>query len=400
MSERPLELADIVRRHQGEVLARLAEQLTQSQRKALRDVASCRTQALGGHWWQCADCGERRAVYHSCRNRHCPKCQAATRARWLQQQTASLLPVEYFHVVFTLPAEVAAVALANPVTVYNLLFQAAKETLMEVAADPRHLGAVIGVLLVLHTWGQNLHHHPHVHGVVTGGGLSCNARGEVAETPRWLSCRPGFFLPVRVLSRKYRGKFLALLRQAHEAGKLLWDAWPDAAAFASWTAPLYGKEWVVYAKEPFGGPEQVLKYLARYTHRVAISNSRLAGMSAAGAVTFRYKDYRHESRQRQMTLEGVEFVRRWLQHVLPRGFVKIRHYGLWSNRGREEHLPRCRRLLLVQSVLPGGVQAGADTKPVLQQEKVCACCGSARLVRVGEIEAEWLACTAFRSDTS
>jgi len=400
MSDRPLELADIVRRHQDAVLERFADQLTQSQGKALRDVAACRTQALGGHWWQCADCGQRRAVYHSCRNRHCPKCQAATRAHWLEQQSQHLLPVEYFHVVFTLPAAVAAVALANPVTVYNLLFQAVKETLMEVAADSRHLGAVLGVLLVLHTWGQNLHHHPHVHGVVTGGGLSCNARGEVDESPRWVSCRPGFFLPVRVLSRVYRGKFLAGLRQAYEAGKLLWDAWPNAAAFASWTAPLYSQDWVVYAKEPFGGPEQVLKYLARYTHRVAISNSRLLEMTEAGEVTFRYKDYKHESRQRQMTLEGVEFVRRWLQHVLPRGFVKIRHYGLWSNRGREEHLQRCRRLLLVPSVWPGGARAGADTGPVLPPEKVCACCGSVRVVRVGEIEAVRLACAASGGDTS
>jgi len=399
MNAQPLELADIVRRHQDEVLARFAEQLTQSQRKALRDVTACRTAVLGGHLWQCADCGERRAVYHSCRNRHCPKCQAATRARWLEQQTALLLPAEHFHVVFTLPQEVAEVALANPVTVYNLLFQAARETLLEVSADPKHLGALPGLLLVLHTWGQNLHHHPHVHGVVTGGGLSCNASGAVDETPRWVSCRPGFFLPVRVLSRTYRGKFLALLRQAYAAGKLRWHSWPDAAAFASWLLPLYAKEWVVYAKKPFGGPEQVLKYLARYTHRVAISNSRLVEMTAAGEVTFRYKDYKRQDGQRQMTLGGVEFVRRWLQHVLPRGFVKVRHYGLWSNRDREKKLEMCRRLLLVQSVFPGGPQAVSEAAG-LPKEKVCACCGSARLVRVGEIEAGQPTCAASPGDTS
>jgi hypothetical protein len=400
MSPRPLELADIVRRHQDEVLARWADRLTQCQRKALRDVAACRTAALGGHWWRCVDCGQQRAVYHSCRNRHCPKCQAATRARWLEQQSQQLLPVEYFHVVFTLPAEVALVALANPVTLYGLLFQAAKQTLLEVAASPKHLGAVPGILMVLHTWGQNLHHHPHVHCVVTGGGLSCDAGGAVEEEPRWVSCRPGFFLPVRVLSRVYRGKFLALLRQAHRAGKLRWDAPTEATGLQTWLTPLYRKEWVVYAKEPFGGPQQVLKYLARYTHRVAISNSRLLQMNEMGEVTFRYKDYRREQRQREMTLPGVEFVRRWLQPVLPRGFVKVRHCGLWSNRVREENLQRCRRLLLPACVGPWRVSAGSEAERESAAEKVCECCGSPRLVRSGEIEARKPECAAPRRDTS
>jgi len=318
----------------------------------------------------------------------------------LEQQSQHLLPVEYFHVVFTLPAEVAEVALANPVTVYGLLFQAAKETLLDVAANPKHLGALPGILMVLHTWGQNLHHHPHVHCVVTGGGLGCNARGEVEPAPRWVSCRPGFFLPVRVLSRVYRGKFLALLRQAHAAGRLRWDAWPDAAALGAWLTPLYSKEWVVYAKQPFGGPKQVLKYLARYTHRVAISNSRLLEMTESGAVTFRYKDYKNEHRQREMTLAGAEFVHRWLQHVLPRGFVKVRHYGLWSNREREENLHRCRRLLLPQGVGPGDAPAGEGVEAVSPPERACACCGSARLVRVGEIEARRPECGSVARDTS
>jgi hypothetical protein len=395
MSARPaVELADIVRRHQGEFLARYGPHLTQEQRRALRDVAACRTASLGGQLWQCADCNQRLLVYHSCRNRHCPKCQATSRARWLEKQTRTLLPVEYFHVVFTLPAAVAEVALVNPVTIYNLLFQAARETLQEVAADPKHLGAVLGMLLVLHTWGQNLHHHPHVHGVVTGGGLSCDARGEVEASPRWLSCRPGFFLPVRVLSRKYRGKFLARLRQAYAAGKLRWHGWPDAAAFADWSVPLYAKEWVVYAKAPFGGPEQVLKYLARYTHRAAISNRRLVELSEPGEVTFRYQDYRRPQRQRSLTLPAVEFLRRWVQHVLPRGFVKVRHYGLWSNRQRQDRLALCRWLLWVAGVARNASLPPESNKPACVRERVCPCCGSVRLVRLQEVAAAARSCPA------
>ena len=398
-SSSQLQLADIIRRHGAALWAEHGRSLGQAQRKALRDVAACRTQGLGGQLWQCADCGHRQVAYHSCRNRHCPRCQAATRARWLAQQTVCLLPVAYFHVVFTLPQEVAAVALANPVTIYNLLFQAAHETLQEVAADPKHLGAVLGILMVLHTWGQDLHHHPHVHCVVTGGGLSCDPRGQPDAVPRWVSCRPGFFLPVRVLSRKYRGKFLALLRQAYAAGQLRWQGWPDAAALAAWAAPLYERDWVVYAKPPFGGPEQVLKYLARYTHRVAISNARLESLSEQGEVTFRYRDHRRAQRQRSMTLPAVEFLRRWAQHVLPRGFVKVRHYGLWSNRRREELLPLCRRLLLARGVL--AAQPTQETETTLARQG-CACggCGGARLVCVGTVAAERPAGAGCAADTS
>ncbi len=387
MSAPALELADIVRRHGEAFLASQGAALTQAQRKALRDVGACRTAALGGQLWQCSACGQQHAVYHSCRNRHCPKCQARNRALWLEQQQASLLPVEYFHVVFTLPEEVARVALVNPASVYSLLFQAASQTLAEVAADPKHLGALPGMLLVLHTWGQTLTHHPHVHCVVTGGGLSCNARGEVDEQPRWRPCRPGFFLPVKVLSRKFRGKFLALLREAFARGRLRWEAWPDEAALARWARPLYDKEWVVYAKEPFGGPEQVLKYLARYTHRVAIGNSRLRGLSEAG-VTFAYKDYRRSHQQREMTLSAAEFLRRWVQHVLPRGFVKVRHYGLLANRRREEYLSLCRRLLIGAKVPRPNPSSCAPIEAAREVEYCCPHCGSLGLTRLGEIARE------------
>jgi len=291
--ERPaLEVADVIRQH-GEVFtARYRRRLTAAQRKALRDLSVCRTAALGGHVQRCLDCGHERIAYNSCRNRHCPKCQALARARWLEREAESLLPVPYYHVVFTLPDEVAGLALANPVVVYDMLFQAAAATLRDVAANRKRLGAHIGVLMVLHTWGQNLHHHPHVHCVCTGGGLSCDERGVVDKTSYWRSCRPGFFLPVRVLSRLFRGKYLARLRRAFDQGKFKFTGkrtpLADPRALARWLTPLYAKEWVVYAKRPFGGPAQVLKYLARYTHRVAISNSRLLKLEGS-QVTFRCK---------------------------------------------------------------------------------------------------------------
>ena len=269
-------------------------------------------------------------------------------ALWLKREAANVLPVEYHHVVFTLPAEVAAVALQNPRTVYGLLFKASWETIRDVAADPKHLGAEVGVLAVLHTWGQGLQHHPHVHCVVTGGGLACNAAGRVITPTRWRSCRPRFFLPVRVLSRVFRGKFLAGLRRAFDAGELRFfgacSELADAEAFGRWLRPLYAREWVVYAKPPFGGPEVVLKYLARYAHRVAISNRRLVSW-ADGVVTFTGKDYAHGGRTRTHHLSGMEFVRRFLLHVLPRGFVKVRHYGLLANRQREQKLATIRWLL-------------------------------------------------------
>jgi hypothetical protein len=304
---------------------------------------------------------------------------------WLEREAAYLLPVEYHHVVFTLPAAVAELALANPVVVYNLLFQAATMTLRDVAADPKHLGAQVGVLAVLHTWGQNLHHHPHLHCVVTGGGLSCTARGVVDAAPQWRSCRPGFFLPVRVLSRVFRGKFLAFLQAAFQQQRLRFPgrlaALAAPAAFRRWLTPLYESDWVVYAKPPFGGPEQVLKYLARYTHRVAISNHRLVSLSD-GQVTFRYKDYADDQRSKTLTLSAAEFLRRFVQHVLPKGFVKIRHYGLLANRHREHQLEVSRRLLLVvtAAVLLAKVSPAEPVEPPR-----CPCCGGRRWQRGEEV---------------
>jgi hypothetical protein len=387
--ERPaVEVADVIKAYGDAFVAQHGGWLTSVQRKALRDLAACRTAVLGGHLQRCADCGHQRPAYNSCRNRHCPKCQALSRAEWLQREATFLLPVEYHHIVFTLPSEVAELALANPTLMYDRLFQAASATLREVAANPKHLGAQIGVLMVLHTWGQNLHHHPHVHCVVTGGGLSCNQQGVLDKTPRWLSCRPGFFLPVRVLSRLFRGKYLAFLRQAMEQGQLTFPAslatLQDTVAFTNWLSPLYAQEWVVYAKPPFGGPQRVLKYLARYTHRVAISNHRLVKLEE-GRVTFRYKDYAHNARSKRMTLTAEEFLRRFVQHILPKGFVKVRHYGLLANRHREDRLKLCRRLLLaVNGVAEATTSATAERVEAkgIEPTRVRSCpqCGSQRLV--------------------
>jgi hypothetical protein len=379
-SERPaLEVADVIRQYGDGFLDRYGGTLSDEQRRALRDLAVCRTAALGGHVEHCLDCGHDRIAYNSCRNRHCPKCQALARAGWLEQQAQHLLPVEYHHVVFTLPAQLGEIALANPAVVYDLLMRSAAATLREVAANPKRLGAAVGVLMVLHTWGQNLHHHPHVHCVVTGGGLSCDSAGRIDASPRWQACRPGFFLPVRVLSRVFRGKFLAGLRAAIDAGRLILPpALTDAGGRARWYGLLYAKEWVVYAKRPFGGPERVLKYLARYTHRVAISNSRLLELRD-GRVTFRYKDYADAHQQKTITLGADEFLRRFLQHVLPRSFVKIRHYGLLANAQREVRLAVCRRLLLVESV--AATVASTDTAPIEPaQPRCCPHCGGTRLV--------------------
>ena len=386
MNLRPtLEVADVIREHGEAFLDQYGRTLTTTQRRALRDLAACRTAVLGGHVERCGDCGHERIAYNSCRNRHCPKCQATARALWLEREAAHLLPVEYHHVVFTLPAAVAEVALASPVVVYPLLFRAASQTLQQVAANPRHLGAHLGILAVLHTWGQNLHHHPHLHCVVSGGGLSCQASGVVDPAPRWVSCRPGFFLPVRVLSRLFRGKFLAGLRAAFDRGQLRLPgglaALAEPVALARWLTPLYESDWVVYAKPPFGGPEQVLKYLARYTHRVAISNHRLVSL-ADGQVTFRYQDYADDQRPKTMTLAAEEFLRRFVQHVLPRGFVKIRHYGLLANRHREAKLQVCRRLLLVVTaavLLAQTTPAEPGTLPS------CPCCGGTRWQRGGDV---------------
>jgi hypothetical protein len=384
--ERPeWEVADVIRQYGEAFRSRHGGRLSGTQAQALRDLARCRTAALGGHVERCLDCGRDRIAYNSCRNRHCPKCQAQARARWLEREADNLLPVEYFHVVFTLPGEVAELALANRVALYDLLFQAAAATLREVAANPKRLGAQIGVLLVLHTWGQNLHHHPHVHTVVTGGGLSCDTRGDVDESPRWVSCRKGFFLPVRVLSRVFRGKYLDGVRKLVDAGRLnlpgRWHALADSAAFARFLTPLYRQDWVVYAKRPFGGPEQVLKYLARYTHRVAISNARLVDV-ADGRVSFRYKDYSDKHRSKTMSLSADEFLQRFVQHVLPKGFVKVRRYGLLANRCREERLALCRRLLLVETIgaaLSEGATEGVAVEPAVPIRR-CPHCGSQRMV--------------------
>jgi hypothetical protein len=384
-TDRPvLEVADVIRQCGPAFRARYGRALTREQHRALRDLAACRTAALGGHLDRCLDCGHDRPAYNSCRNRHCPKCQARARARWLDRQAGHLLPVDYYHLVFTLPAELSDLARANPAVLYDLLFRAAAGAVRDVAADPRRLGAVPGLLLVLHTWGQTLQLHPHVHGVVTGGGLSCDRRGVIDATPRWVSCRSGFFLPVRVLSRVFRAQFLAGLWRAHARRRLRFAgtlaALSDPAAFHAWLAPLQARDWVVYAKPPFGGPAQVLKYLARYTHRVAISNHRLRTL-ADGRVTFEYKDYAAAGTAKAMTLDAVEFLRRFVQHVLPTGFVKVRHYGLLANRFLDDRLGRCRRLLLITAatVALAGPAAGEPVRVEPADERCCPKCGSRRL---------------------
>jgi hypothetical protein len=342
-------------------------------------IEQCRTATLGGHVLCCPACDHQDIAYNSCRNRHCPKCQASAAKRWLEARQADLLPVEYYHVVFTLPAPISAIAYTNKAVIYNLLFEIAAETLRTIAADPKHLGAQIGATLVLHTWGSALTHHPHVHGIVPGGGLSLD--GE-----RWVACKPGFFLSVRVLSRLFRRRFLEALSQAHAAGQLQFFGeyahLTDASAFADWLAPLKQCEWVVYAKRPFAGPEAVLAYLSRYTHRVAIANSRLITLDERG-VTFRWKDYRAKgkTRHKTMTLTTDEFMRRFLLHVLPSGFHRIRHYGLLANGGRRDHLARARELLQVEPVNAEALRTDADVSDKAAQPSfVCPDCGAAMII--------------------
>jgi hypothetical protein len=335
----PLEVADIFRQYGYDF--RLTHSLSPEQRRVMRAIERCRTAALGGHLEQCDACGHQRISYNSCRNRHCPKCQSLAKARWLEARLSDLLPVEYFHVVFTLPEQLAAVALQNKRVVYNLLFTAAAETLLTIAADPRHLSAEIGFLAVLHTWSQTLRHHPHLHCVVPGGGLS-------VDEERWVSCRPGFFLSVNVLARLFRRLFLQGLERTYEQGQLNFHGTSSylvkPLAFKRLLKSLRAREWWVYAKPPFGGPAQVLAYLGRYTHRVAISNQRLLSLKD-DQVTFSWKDYAHGQRQSTMTLSTDEFIRRFLLHVLPRGFQRIRQFGLLANRRRRKQLARCRQLL-------------------------------------------------------
>lgn len=343
-----LEVADVVRTHGDEFRQAHAESLSTGQKRVLRAIEQCRTAALGGHLERCDRCGHERNAYNSCANRHCPKCQSLARAEWLEKRQTELLPCEYFHVVFTLPEPLAALALQNKRQMYSLLFRATAEALQSIALDSKHLGAQIGFFCILHTWGQTLTHHPHLHCVVPGGGLS-------RDGSRWIPCRPGFFLPVRVLSRRFRNLYLLYLEQAYAAGKLQFygelEHLSDPHSFARYLAPLRDSEWVVYAKPPFGGPDQVLDYLGRYTHRVAISNHRLKELKD-GKVSFVYKDYKHEHRRKVMTLSADEFLRRFLLHVLPDAFQRIRHYGLLGNRHRRENLARCRELLAVPEPIP------------------------------------------------
>ena len=336
-----LEIADVFRRYGPAFQKQYARLLTPLHLLVLKALALCRTAQLGGHMLECDHCGHSKQAYNSCHNRHCPKCQAGLRAQWFDNREQELLPVDYYHVVFTLPDELGSLALQNKALIYNMLFRATAETLLQVAADWKGLQAKIGFFAILHTWGQKLDLHPHLHCVVPGGGLSLD------ET-RWVSCPPGFFLPVRMLSRLFRGKFLALLKAAHRRGELTLKGRLEAIAsprdFSIWLTPIYQKEWVVYAKPPWNGPQHVLKYLARYTHRVAIANQRLVSVDN-GQVTFSYKDYRNQHRQRTLTLAATEFIRRFMMHVVPRGFMRIRYYGFLANTHREKQLDKIRKLL-------------------------------------------------------
>jgi hypothetical protein len=360
--------------------------LSLGQLKVMSAIEQCRSAALGGHLLHCDSCDHDQVAYNSCRNRHCPKCQARAAKRWLQDRQADLLPVDYYHVVFTLPAPISAMAFYNKAVIYRLLFEVASETLLTIAADPKHLGAQIAATLVLHTWGSALTHHPHVHGIVPGGGLSLDGQ-------RWVACKPGFFLPVRVLSRLFRRRFLAELHQAHQTGELQffgeYAELADPKTFAKWLSPMGKCEWVVYAKRPFAGPAAVLAYLSRYTHRVAISNSRLISMDETG-VTFRWKDYRAKgkTRHKTMTLAPDEFMRRFLLHVLPSGFHRIRHYGLIANNARKQKLALARELLQVAPVAAAAAVAvavaDADSADVsvepVRPTFVCAHCGAPMII--------------------
>lgn len=375
-----LEVADIFRAAGAGYRAAQAGHLSLAQLKVMSAIQNCRTAALGGHVEGCDDCGHLCIAYNSCRNRHCPKCQGAAARTWLAEREADLLPVGYFHVVFTLPAEVADIAWQNKAAVYDLLFRAASETMMTIAADSKHLGARIGITAVLHTWGSAMTHHPHVHMIVPGGGISPDGR-------RWVASRAGFLLPVRVLGKLFRRLFLSRLLELHHAGKLaFFGAQADLAdrrAFAQHLASLRKKRWVVYAKPPFAGPEAVLAYLARYTHRVAISNQRLIAFDETG-VTFRYKDYRRTGPERQqvMTLNTHEFMRRFLLHVLPRGFHRIRHYGLLASATRKANIARARELLAASPPAEPAepVESAGPLPP-------CPCCGGR--MRIIETFGRW-----------
>jgi hypothetical protein len=368
-----LEVADIFRRHASAWRTAQAGHVSLAQLKVMAAIESCRTAALGGHVEGCEACGHIRIAYNSCRNRHCPRCQGAAARDWLTAREADLLPVGYFHVVFTVPAEIADIAFHNKAAVYDLLFRASSQTMLTIAADPRHLGARIGITAVLHTWGSAMTHHPHIHMIVPGGGIALDGQ-------RWVSSRPAFLLPVHVLSKLFRRLFLTGLIDLHDAGRLRFfgdnAGLNDRRAFLRHLTPLRRKAWVVYAKPPFAGPEAVLAYLSRYTHRVAISNRRLVALDETG-VTFRYKDYRRgeADRQRTMTLAADEFIRRFLLHVLPKGFHRIRHYGLLASTGRRANLARARDLLAVP---PTAKPEKPDRSPAWHRP--CPCCGGRMIV--------------------
>lgn len=381
MNSTGLEVADIFRQAGPDYRQEHADSLSTGMRRVMSAIELCRTAALGGHVEQCDNCDHQVIAYNSCRNRHCPKCQSLLRAQWLEDRKADLLPVEYFHVVFTLPEEIAAIAYQNKAVTYDILFHATAETLRTIAADPKHLGAEIGFVAILHTWGQTLTHHPHLHCVVPGGGLSLD--GE-----RWISCPHGFFLPVRVLSRLFRRLFLTLLQEAFNTGSLHFyndlEALHSPVAFAKYLAPVRIVEWNVYAKPPFAGPEQVLEYVGRYTHRVAISNNRLIDYDE-GKVSFSWKDYRHESQKKVMILDDDEFIRRFLLHVQPRGFQRIRHYGILANCCRAEKLAHCRQLLALPAPIVKADDAPLDYRDRYElltgkSLRICPKCGIGHMV--------------------
>lgn len=381
MSRPKLEIADIFRVHGSAWRRANAGHISLSQLKVMSAIEACRTEALGGHVAACGKCGHHHVAYNSCKNRHCPKCQGPAARDWMAARADDLLPVEYFHVVFTLPAEIARIAYWNKRAVYGLLFKASAETVMTIAADPKRMGARVGMTSVLHTWGSALTHHPHVHMIVPGGGLSL-------EGTRWVPCRPGFFLHVRVLSRLFRRLFLEGMRDLHRAGQLAFFGdlaeLARADTFTAWLAPFRKTEWVVYAKPPFAGPEAVLAYLSRYTHRVAISNARLVSADAQ-TVAFRWKDYRIKSgdRQKVMRLATPEFIRRFLIHVLPDGFHRIRHYGLLASSTRKANITKIRTLLCVQRLDQPATQGHqAEIIPLTLREP-CPCCGgSMRIIEI------------------
>jgi hypothetical protein len=396
MTRHRLEVADVFRKYEREFFEQYGSSLSTDQRRAFDAIVACRTNALGGHIEQCDQCGHERNAYNSCRNRHCPKCQAMARAKWTEARAAELLPIPYFHVVFTLEGkEIGPIALQNKKVVYGILFRAAAATLRQLAAQPEHLGAEIGTVAVLHTWGQQLPHHAHVHCICTGGGIS-------PDGTRWVQCKVSnkakkkFFIPVKVLSLVFRGKFIDFLKRAYRGGELSFHGelapLKQEYLFEEQLDRAVKRKWVVYAKRPFRGPEQLLKYLARYTHRVAISNNRLIEMRD-GHVHFRWKDYRDGGTQKTTWLPATEFIRRFLLHVVPSGFMRIRHSGFLANRFRQQKLELCRQLLGVSSI-PGAENAAMMPEEIeeivneCEEHRRCPVCGKGRMVQVAELPAE------------